>query len=145
MSSLVEVKHSAPESAVRKKVNNSHALKGVLRVKLSLNTEIEKDKNGYSLTNMEANCYHMAYGSTLKIRSFKVVYKDKVIKKASMFLMLGDCISYVQSISLDDFRGLFHAFKPEVVNDELNLLSTSEEEVIATGTDQVPMAGTNNA
>lgn len=145
MPRIAEVKHSAEDCAVRKKSKSSHPVNGVLRVKMSLNGVMEKDNNGYSLTYNESGRFHSAFGFTLKIRSFKIALPSGDVHKATMQLWLNGCVSYSQSISIDDFRALFHAFKPEQVNDELNLLSTSEEEVIATSTDQVPVAGTNNA
>lgn len=145
MPSLTEVKHSSAHSAVREKSKNSHADKGQLRVRLSCNSIVDKDSNGYSITYMDSGRYYMAYGFSLRIRSFNVSLPDGDVKKASLFLSFDGCCSFVQSISLNDFTALFHAFNPEKVNDELNLLGTSEEEVIATNTDQVPVAGTNNA
>lgn len=145
MPSLTEVKHSSAHSAVREKSKNSHADKGQLRVRLSCNSIVDKDSNGYSITYMQSGRYQMAYGTSLRIRNFKVSLPDEDVMKASMFLSFGGSVSFVQSISLNDFTALFHAFNPEKVNDELNLLGTSEEEVIATNTDQVPVAGTNNA
>lgn len=145
MPSLTEVKHTPANLALREKSKNSHADKGQLRVRLSCNAIVDKDNNGYSITCMGAGRYQLAYGSSLRIRNFKVSLPDGDVMKASMFFMLDGCIAFVQSISLNDFTALFHAFNPEKVDDELNLLGTSEEEVIATSTDQVPMAGTNNA
>lgn len=145
MPSLTEVKHSSAHSAVREKSKNSHADKGQLRIRLSCNSIVDKDNNGYSITYMQSGRYQMAYGTSLRIRNFKVSLPDEDVMKASMFLSFGGSVSFVQSISLNDFTALFHAFNPEKVNDELNLLGTSEEEVIATNTDQVPVAGTNNA
>lgn len=145
MPSLTEVKHTPANSAVREKSKNSHAGKGQLRVRLSCNAIVDKDNNGYSITCMDSGRYQMAYGSSLRIRNFKVSLPDEDVMKASLFLSIDGCVSFVQSISLNDFTAIFHAFNPEKVDDELNLLGTSEEEVIATSTDQVPMAGTNNA
>jgi len=145
MPSLTEVKHTAANSAVREKSKNSHADKGQLRVRLSCNSIVDKDNHGYSVTYMQSGRYQMAYGSSLRIRNFKVSLPDEEVVKASLFLSINGCVSFVQSISPNDFTALFHTFNPEKVDDELNLLSTSEDEVIATSTDQVPAAGTNNA
>ena len=112
MPSLTEVKHSSAHSAVREKSKNSHADKGQLRVRLSCNAIVDKDNNGYSITCMESGRYQMAYGSSLRIRNFKVSLPDGDVMKASMFFMFDGCIAFVQSISLNDFTALFHAFNP---------------------------------
>lgn len=145
MSATVRVKHRGRGIAVRESANHSHT-QGVLRVKLSCGSEIEKDAYGYSLTLMQNARYHTAFGIRLRIRSFCVdsSSSDDKIQKATLSLR-GEGLNYMQAISIADFHALFHAFNPELIADELNLLSTSEEEVIATDTDQVPAAGTNNA
>jgi hypothetical protein len=145
MTSTREVKHSANTAALRKTVKHSHEQKGVLKVKLSCGAEIEKDQFGVSLTKFLDGQYHTGFGTIMRIRSFSVDGRKGQVRKATLSFRFEGYLAYMQSISIADFRAIFHAFKPENVDDELNLLGTSEEEVIATSTDQVPMAGTNNA
>ena len=145
MTSTKEVKHSDRASAVRKTVKHSHEQKGVLKVKLSCGAEIEKDKFGVSVTKILDGQYHTGFGSRMRIRSFSVEAREGRVRKATLSFSFEGYLAYMQSISIEDFRAISTELNPEKVDDVINLLGTSKEEVIATDTDQVPMAGTNNA
>lgn len=151
MSSIKEVKHTAHNCAVREKSKDSHERKGALKIKLAHNCELVQENYGFDYLDLSNGRLVFAHGKKIRIRSFSRerfhVGKGYIEEETASLTLFNDSATshFTTDISINDFRALFHAFNPDEVNDELNVLSKSEEEVIATDTDQVPMAGTNNA